>query len=203
MDFIDRYLDELELVVRRLSRPAVGQVVDALLENWRERRMVFLIGNGGSAATASHMMNDLNKCTIVEGMPRFRALALTDNVPLLTALGNDLAYEDIFVEQLKNLLHPKDTVIAMSASGNSPNIVKAVEYARTIGARVIGFCGQPGGRLAQLADLKVVIPSDRIGHQEDGHLILNHVIAAALAERIQEQSVEMEIQIEGDCFLVR
>jgi D-sedoheptulose 7-phosphate isomerase len=184
-DSIENYLDELEVVVRRLSRAAVGEVVEALLESWRERRTVFLIGNGGSAATASHMMNDLNKATIVPGMPRFRALALTDNVPLLTALGNDLAYEDVFVEPLKNLLQPKDTLIAMSASGNSPNIVKAVQYARSVGARVIGFCGQPGGKLAQLADIKVVIPSDRIGHQEDGHLILNHAITAALAQRIQ------------------
>jgi D-sedoheptulose 7-phosphate isomerase len=187
MEFIDRYLNELEVVLRHISREAIVDVVDELLENLRERRTVFLIGNGGSAATASHMMNDLNKFTIVEGMPRFRALALTDNMSLVTALANDLAYEDIFVEPLKNLLQPNDLLIAMSASGNSPNIVKAVEYARKIGARVVGFCGQPGGRLAQLADLKVVIPSDRIGHQEDGHLILNHVITAALAQRIQAE----------------
>ena len=185
-DSIENYLDELEVVVRRLSRAAVGEVVEALLESWRERRMIFLIGNGGSAATASHMMNDLNKATIVPGMPRFRALALTDNVPLLTALGNDLTYEDVFVEPLKNLLKPKDMLIAMSASGNSPNIVKAVQYAQSVGARVIGFCGQPGGKLGQLADIKVVIPSDRIGHQEDGHLILNHAITATLAHRIQQ-----------------
>jgi D-sedoheptulose 7-phosphate isomerase len=187
MEFIDRYLNELEVVLRHISREAIVDVVDELLENLRERRTVFLIGNGGSAATASHMMNDLNKFTIVEGMPRFRALALTDNMSLVTALANDLAYEDIFVEPLKNLLQPNDLLIAMSASGNSPNIVKAVEYARKIGARVVGFCGQPGGRLAHLADLKVVIPSDRIGHQEDGHLILNHVITAALAQRIQAE----------------
>jgi D-sedoheptulose 7-phosphate isomerase len=192
-DSIENYLDELEVVVRRLSRAAVGEVVEALLESWRERRTVFLIGNGGSAATASHMMNDLNKATIVPGMPRFRALALTDNVPLLTALGNDLAYEDVFVEPLKNLLKPKDTLIAMSASGNSPNIVKAVQYARSVGARVIGFCGQPGGKLAQLADIKVVIPSDRIGHQEDGHLILNHAITAVLAQRIQQSKPQRHL----------
>jgi D-sedoheptulose 7-phosphate isomerase len=192
-DSIENYLDELEVVVRRLSRAAVGEVVEALLESWRERRTVFLIGNGGSAATASHMMNDLNKATIVPGMPRFRALALTDNVPLLTALGNDLAYEDVFVEPLKNLLKPKDTLIAMSASGNSPNIIKAVQYARSAGARVIGFCGQPGGKLAQLADIKVVIPSDRIGHQEDGHLILNHAITATLAQRIQQSKPQRRL----------
>jgi D-sedoheptulose 7-phosphate isomerase len=111
------------------------------------------------------MMNDLNK-TIAAGMPRFRAIALTDNVPLLTAFGKDMAYEDVFVEPLRNLLRPKDTVIAMSASGNSPNVVKVVEYARSPGALVIGFCGHPGGKLAQLADLRVVIPSDNIGQRK-------------------------------------
>jgi D-sedoheptulose 7-phosphate isomerase len=188
MDFIDRYLDELKAVVQLISRDAVRSVVDALLEAWKEQQTVFLIGNGGSAATASHMMNDLNKYTAVAGMPRFRAMALTDNVPFMTAVGNDIEYAEIFVEPLKNLLQPGDLLIAMSASGNSPNIVRAVEYAQGEGARVIGFCGQPGGRLAQLAHLKVVIPSDRIGHQEDGHLILNHVITAALSERIKQMS---------------
>src|SRR5207249_1839194 len=118
MDFIDKYLDELEVVVHHISRDAIRAVVDALMENWRDRRTIFLIGNGGSSATASHMMNDLNKFTIVDGMPRFRAIALTDNVPLMTAVGNDLAYSDIFVEPLKNLLQPGDLLIAMSASGN-------------------------------------------------------------------------------------
>jgi D-sedoheptulose 7-phosphate isomerase len=188
MDFIDKYLDELEVVVHHISRDAVRATVEALLEVWRRQKTVFLIGNGGSAATASHMMNDLNKYTAVDGMPRFRAIALTDNVPLMTAVGNDLAYSEVFVEPLRNLLQPGDLLLAMSASGNSPNILKAVDYAKHIGVRVIGFCGQPGGRLAQLADLKVIIPSDRIGHQEDGHLILNHAITANLAERIRQLS---------------
>src|SRR2546428_6150961 len=188
MDFIDKYLNELEAVVHNISRDAIRSVVDVLLECWRDRQTAFLIGNGGSAATASHMMNDLNKFTAVPGMPRFRAIALTDNVPLMTAVGNDLEYAEIFLEPLKNLLQPGDLLIAMSASGNSPNIVRAVEYAQSIRATVIGFCGRPGGRLAQMANLKVVIPSARIGQQEDGHLILNHVITATLAERIRSMS---------------
>jgi D-sedoheptulose 7-phosphate isomerase len=188
MDFIDDYLDELEAVIHHISRDAIRAVVDALMEGWRHQRTIFLIGNGGSAATASHMMNDLNKFTVVDGMPRFRAIALTDNVPLMTAVGNDLCYSDVFLEPLKNLLRPGDLLVAMSASGNSPNIVKAVTYAKAMGVRVIGFCGQAGGRLGQIADLKVEIPSSRIGHQEDGHLILNHVISATLAERVKEEA---------------
>src|SRR5262245_40390260 len=106
MDLIDEYLDELEVVVHHISREAIRTVVDALTESWSHQRTIFLIGNGGSAATASHMMNDLNKFTIVDGMPRFRAIALTDNVPLMTAIGNDITYADVFVEPLKNLLQP-------------------------------------------------------------------------------------------------
>ena len=108
-------------------------------------------------------------------------------MPLLTAVGNDQSYAEVFVEPLQNLLEPGDTVIAISASGNSPNVVRAVEYARERGARVIGFCGRPGGRLAALADLKVIIPSDRIGQQEDGHMILDHVLSLALRECIKQE----------------
>ncbi|MCC6188278.1 MAG: SIS domain-containing protein [Anaerolineales bacterium] len=187
MSLVDLYLNELEEVVRGLSRADIEAVVEALLAAWRARRHVFILGNGGSAATASHMMNDLNKYASVPGRPRFRALALTDNMPLLTAVGNDQSYADIFVEPLQNLLQPGDTVIAISASGNSPNVVRAVEFARAQGATVIGFCGQPGGRLAHLADLRVIVPSDRIGQQEDGHLILNHVLAFVLRARLEQE----------------
>jgi D-sedoheptulose 7-phosphate isomerase len=187
MTLIDQYLNELEEVVHNLSRPDIEAVAEALFAAWRERRQVFILGNGGSAATASHMMNDLNKFTNVPGRRRFRAIALTDNVPLFTAVGNDQSYAEVFVEPLQNLLEAGDVVIAISASGNSKNVVRAAEYAQAQGATVIGFCGQPGGRLAQLADRKVIIPSDRIGQQEDGHLILNHVLAFALRARIEQE----------------
>lgn len=187
MDYLDQYLTELETVVHELSRADVGAVAEALLTAWRARRQVFIIGNGGSAATASHMMNDLNKYCSVPGRPRFRAIALTDNMPLLTAVGNDNDYSQVFVEPLMSLLQPGDTLIAISASGNSPNVVRAVEYAQAHGAQVIGFCGRPGGKLAQMADLRVIIPSSRIGQQEDGHLILNHALAFALRARLEQE----------------
>jgi D-sedoheptulose 7-phosphate isomerase len=187
MSNIDLYLNELEIVIRELSRTDLEAVAEALLRAWRERKHVFILGNGGSAATASHMMNDLNKYASVPGRPRFRAIALTDNMPWLTAVGNDQNYAEVFVEPLENLLEPGDTVIAISASGNSPNVVRAVEYAQAHGATTIGFCGRPGGRLAELADLRVIIPSDRIGQQEDGHLILNHTLAFALRARLEQE----------------
>lgn len=187
MDAIELYLTELEQVIRNLSRDEVRAVADALMQAWREGRTIFIIGNGGSAATASHMMNDLNKFTRVEGRPRFRAVALTDNVPWMTAVGNDQSYAEVFLEPLLNLMQPGDYVIAISASGNSPNVVKACEYAKSLGGTVIGFVGRPGGRLAQLADYKVVAPSDRIGQQEDVHMILDHCLSFALLERVRAE----------------
>ncbi len=187
MSLIDQYLTELECVVHNLPRGDIEAVAEALMATWRARRQVLILGNGGSAATASHMMNDLNKFAAVPGRPRFRAIALTDNMPLLTAVGNDQSYADVFVEPLQNLLLPGDVVIAISASGNSRNVVRAVEYAQAHGASVIGLCGRPGGRLAELADLKVIVPSDRIGQQEDGQMILNHVLAFALRAAIEQE----------------
>lgn len=189
MDFIDAYLTEFEQVIHNLCKNEVRAVANALMEAWRARVHVFICGNGGSAATASHMANDLNKFTNVEGKPRFRAICLTDNVPMMTAIANDLSYADVFVEQLRNLMQKGDVLIAISGSGNSANIIRAVEYAKRNGTTVIGLCGRPGGRLAELADLKVIVPSDRIGQQEDGHMILDHVLAGALRDRIQRSAL--------------
>jgi D-sedoheptulose 7-phosphate isomerase len=183
-DRVASYLDEIEAVVKSISRTDVRAVVDRLFEAWRDQRMTYIIGNGGSASTASHMMNDLNKMTTLERAPRFRAIALTDNMPYITAIGNDMDYADIFVEQLRNLLSPKDVLIAISGSGNSENVIRAARYAREIGASVIGLCGNPGSRLCECSDAAVTVPAKSICQQEDGHLILNHTIALALRDRI-------------------
>lgn len=183
-DYASKYLDEMETVVRSISRPRVRAVVDRLYDAWQMRRTVYIIGNGGSASTASHMMNDLNKMTSFPGTPRFRAIALTDNMPLITAVGNDIDYSDIFVEPLRNLLTPADVLIAISGSGNSENVIRAARYAREIGATVIGLCGMPGSRLCEAADDFVTIEAGSICQQEDGHLMLNHAIALTLRERI-------------------
>ena len=189
MDMVERYLGEMEFALRALSRDDLRRVVAALFDAWRWGKTAWIVGNGGSAATASHMMNDLCKCTLVTGQPRFRALALTDNVPLISAIANDLDYADVFVEQLKTHLNKGDVLIALSGSGNSPNVLRAVAYAKEQGALTIGLCGMPGGKLATLADLRVIMPAERIGQQEDGHLIFNHVIALALRERIELHAV--------------
>lgn len=184
MDVIEAYLFGMGQVIAEIDRSAVRQAVDTLYDAWLRRATTYLIGNGGSASTASHMMNDLSKFTSFEGVPRFRAIALTDNVPLMTAVGNDLDYADVFVEPLRNLLQPGDVLVAISGSGNSPNVVRAAEYARQTGATVLALCGTPGGKLALLAHTAIRVPSTLIGQQEDGHLILNHTIASALRARI-------------------
>ncbi len=181
---VERYLGEIEAAVKQIDRDAVRAVVDALFACWARGGTTYLIGNGGSASTASHMMNDLTKCTIVEGRPRFRAMAFTDNVPVMTAFANDQSYEDIFVEPLRAHLDARDVVLALSGSGNSPNVLRAIAFAQEQGVQTIGLCGDTGGRLAALADVAVLVPAARIGQQEDGHLILNHAISLALQERI-------------------
>ena len=183
-DRVSSYLDEVENVVKSIVRADVRAVVGCLFDGWRRQSTTYIIGNGGSAATASHMMNDLNKMTSVPGVARFRAIALTDNVPLITAIGNDIDYSDIFLEQLRSLLLPADILIVLSGSGNSENVIRAAQYARERGAAVIGLCGNTGSRLCENADLVVNVPAASICQQEDGHLILNHAIALALRERI-------------------
>jgi D-sedoheptulose 7-phosphate isomerase len=181
---VDKYLIELEETLRQLSREQIWAVINVLMDAWRAGQQVFILGNGGSAATASHMANDLNKFTIVKGKPRFKAIAFTDNVPLMTAWGNDTDYSNIFVEQMVNFLQPGDVVIGISTSGNSPNVVKALEVAKSHSARTIGFTGNDGGKMKDIVDWCIFIPSEHIGQQEDGHMILDHVIAVTLKQLI-------------------
>src|SRR5580658_3329531 len=183
-DRVSTYLDEMVEVVKLISKSDVRAVVHRLYAAWRAGQTTYIIGNGGSASTASHMMNDLNKMTTLPNKRRFRAIALTDNVPTITAVSNDIDYADIFIEQLRNLLLPNDVLIALSGSGNSENVIRAVQYAHGHGATVIGLCGKSGSRLHENADVVVTVPAESICQQEDGHLILNHTITLALRERI-------------------
>ncbi|HZY45688.1 MAG TPA: sugar phosphate nucleotidyltransferase [Anaerolineae bacterium] len=179
-EYLDRYLDDIASALKKLDRRAVWAVIEELMTAWREHRQVFLLGNGGSAALASHMANDLCKTSIVNGQPRLRAIALTENVPLLTAWANDNGFEHIFSEQLYNLCQPNDLVIAISCSGNSTNVLRALRAARELRARTIGFTGDTGGQLKDLVDLCVFAPAEKIWPQEDVHVILDHVIASTL-----------------------
>jgi mannose-1-phosphate guanylyltransferase len=175
------YLAELHEALNVLDHNAVWGLIEALMTAGRERRQVILMGNGGSAALASHMVNDLNKI-IVPGIPRWRAMALNDNVPLLTAWANDAAYDRVFAEPLLNLCQAGDLVIAVSCSGNSRNVLEGVRVAKELGATVIGLTGDRGGRLAEMVDLCVRAPAAGSGQQEDIHMILDHLAASSLRQ---------------------
>jgi len=144
---------------------------------------VFIIGNGGSAATASHMACDLSKTILGLNTAtghRFRVMALTDNTPLITAWANDVSYECVFAEQLKTWVNSGDLVIAFTASGNSPNIIEAVKVARALGAYTFGILGFDGGHTKDFVDECVIVPIDNYGYVEDIHLALDHIVAAYL-----------------------
>lgn len=177
---IDHYLADIGRVIASMPQQPLVHMVESLLEAGQTGKTVFILGNGGSAATASHMACDLAKTASVPGIRRLRAIALTDNTPLLTAWGNDASYEVVFAEQLRTLARRDDLVIAISASGNSPNVIAAAQAARELGARVIGVTGFGGGRLQPLCDICLVVPSDAYGPVEDAHMILVHAITAAI-----------------------
>jgi D-sedoheptulose 7-phosphate isomerase len=180
IDPVDDYLNRLTATLGQISREEINAVIDVLFKNWKARKQVFILGNGGSSTTASHMANDLCKLTAVAGKHRFKAFSLAENAALLTAWGNDTSYENVFAEQLVNYLEPGDVVIAISTSGNSPNVLRALDIAKAHGAIRIGFTGFDGGQLKSQVDYCISIPDGHMGRQEDGHLILDHIIANTL-----------------------
>ncbi len=185
--YIADYVAALESVVAAIPQHSLDQLVHLLLDVGKNGRQVFLLGNGGSAATASHMANDLNKLTITPGHPRFKAMALTDNVPLLTAWGNDNDFAEVFVQPLRHFLQPDDVVIGISTSGNSPNVVQALRYPQQLGATTVLFGGEQPGACGAYTDLCVLVPSTQQGIQEDCHLIFNHIVANTLRELLQHE----------------
>lgn len=184
------YVAGLKKVLDQLPFDALDHVVALIETAHAAGKQIFIIGNGGSAATASHMMCDLNKGTIgYKGdapWKRFRVIALTDNVPLMTAWSNDTNFNTIFAEPLKNLAQPGDLLLAISASGNSPNIVAAVEVAKQLGVKVAGLAGFTGGKLAQMADACFTVPSNEYGPVEDVHMILDHIVTSYLYEKLKQ-----------------
>ena len=177
------YLEELRSALSEIEPAAVANVLRILERARLERRQIFIIGNGGSAATASHMACDLGKGTVDyrnPGFTRFRAISLTDNTALITALGNDLSFEDIFAEQLAAQMNDGDVVVFVSASGNSPNLVRAAHYARSRGGELVGLLGFGGGALSDLVDHALVVSSRNYGLSEDSHLIVQHVLTQYL-----------------------
>ena len=183
---LDEYLKRLEGAVQALPRERMNELGETLFRAYRNNKQVFLLGNGGSSSTSSHMAADLAKNTIGPNMKRFRIMSLNDNPAIITALANDLGYENVFSEQLTNLVQAGDLLIVVSASGNSPNVLKAMRYARTRSAEVVGLLGFDGGEAAELADLALIVPSNHYGVVEDVHLIINHILVDYFKARLAQ-----------------
>lgn len=176
---LEDHISEVRSVLDQIPIDAIQRVVALILEAYIRGGHVYVVGNGGSATNATHFACDLSKATIVEGRARLRVTSLTDNVALLTAWANDSSYEKVFSEQLMNLLNRGDIVIAISASGNSPNVVSAIRAARLMGAATVGLVGFTGGRVLELADVAIHVPSQDYGVVEDCHSVLEHAITVS------------------------
>jgi D-sedoheptulose 7-phosphate isomerase len=180
------YLDQLHAAVDALPKERMNAMGELLFRAYRNNKQVFVLGNGGSSSTASHMAADLAKNTIAPNMKRFRIVSLNDNAAIMTALANDLGYENVFSEQLTNLVQAGDVLVVVSASGISPNVLKAMHYARSRSATVVALLGFDGGTAAELADIPLIVPSDHYGVVEDVHLIINHILVDYFRTRFAE-----------------
>ncbi len=188
MRFAERYKAELARVIESIDLERVNAAIELLAKAREENRRIFIFGNGGSAATASHFATDMVKGASFGRAKRFRILALTDSLSTLTAYSNDVGYECVFAEQLKNFAEPGDVVIAVSGSGNSPNVLRAVEYANSIGCRTIGLSGRDGGALGKLTELNLHVAHPHMGRIEDGHMIMLHMIGYYFMEEPQVEA---------------
>lgn len=190
MNFIQNYISELKYTLDNLSQEVIVQVLDILHEARLDNQQVFILGNGGSASTASHFVCDLGKNTRVKGSPNFRVMGLSDNMAIFSALANDEGYENVFAQQLANHIQQGDVVIGISTSGNSPNVVNAIHLANSVGAKTIGFTGFDSGKLGSMVDVNLHVPSDSIEQVEDVHLVLEHLITKALREKAKQTTMD-------------
>jgi len=198
--YIEHYLDEMMRVIRDISREDIEKAIELLYSAWLNQKTVFIMGNGGSASTATHFACDLAKCTIVDNRKRFRVICLNDNIPLMSAWINDSGFDNLFSEQLKNLMNPGDYLLGLSVHGGSgrdkaglwsQNLLKAVMLAKDeYNAKTIGFSGFDGGAMKDVVDCCVVVPFNSTPQVESFHLVLEHLICNCLKEKIKnyEQS---------------
>jgi D-sedoheptulose 7-phosphate isomerase len=176
-NFPSQYKADVLKAIDTIDLEKVGKAIEMLSRARDDGRHIFVCGNGGSASTASHFACDMVKGASYNRPQRFRIMALTDSLPTLTAYSNDVHYECVFVEQLRNFAQAGDVVMAISGSGNSPNVLRAMEYANSIGCRTIALTGRNGGQLGPLAELNIQVSNPHMGRIEDGHMIAMHMIA--------------------------
>jgi D-sedoheptulose 7-phosphate isomerase len=192
----NEYLNEVSEITRKLDRGSIDKAVEILYEAWKNDNQVFAIGNGGSASTATHLACDLDKWVSDEADRKFRAFALVDNIPLVSALTNDNGWSDVYYEQMRNFFRKGDVLVAISVHGGSgsdkagpwsQNLLKAVKYAKDNGGKVVGLSGFDGGVLKTAADACVVVPANSTPHVEGMHLVLTHLMCEQLREMISSK----------------
>jgi D-sedoheptulose 7-phosphate isomerase len=176
MDFPALYKTELLKAIETIDLDQVGRAIEWFRAARAEGRCIFVCGNGGSAGTASHFVCDIVKGASYNRPSRFRMMALTDSLPTITAYANDVSYDAVFVEQLKNFAQPDDLFMGISGSGNSPNVLRAMEYANSIQCRTIALTGRDGGKLGPMAQLHIQVKAPHMGRIEDAHMIVCHMI---------------------------
>ena len=177
MNFPAQYKSEVLKAIETVDLEKVGQAIELFKDARSQGRHIFVCGNGGSASTASHFACDIVKGASYNRSQRFRIMALTDQMATLTAYANDVSYEAVFVEQLKNFANPGDLFMGISGSGNSPNVLRAMEYANQAGCRTMALTGRDGGRLGPLAQLNIQVAVPHMGRIEDAHMVVCHMIA--------------------------
>jgi len=182
-EYTEGFLSRMSRIMNELDTTPIAKFIERIEKACEEGRQILLIGNGGSAAVASHIVADLSPNTLVEGFQGFKAVCLSDNVESITAIANDSGYEKVFEFQLKCHVNPKDLVVALSVSGNSPNVIRGIEYAKSAGAFTVGMTGFDGGELAKICDLSIHIPTsrDEYGPVEDLFSAVGHMVTGYLA----------------------
>jgi len=193
--FVETYFNDIEVILKKISKQEITKAVNSLYDAWKQNRQIFLIGNGGSASTATHFASDLSKFCSVEGKPRFRAMALTDNAPLISALVNDEGWSNVYTWQLQNLMRDGDLLVAISVHGGSgsdkaglwsQNLLKAVKFVKDRKGKVLGFSGFDGGALKGASDVCIVVPINSTPQVEGFHSVLTHLLAERLHTLIAE-----------------
>jgi len=187
MTFLDIYITQTVELISDLDRTAIATALEAIKTAYTNDQRVFICGNGGSSATASHMVNDLVKMPTTIGKKSLRAISLSDNVPLLMAISNDIDYADTFVVPLKAFFQPGDVVIGISASGNSENVLRAIRYANDNGGVTIGLCGFKGGTLREIARTPVYAADESYGRVEDAHCVVCHCLAYWFLDTLRQE----------------
>lgn len=182
--FSDSYIEELKNVLNTFSHDQFERLVETMLDTYHDKRHIFVMGNGGSASTASHWVCDINKGCSMNNEKKFKMICLNDSISTMLAYANDFAYDDVFIEQLKNFFSPGDLAIGISGSGNSVNVLKAIDYAKENGGTTAGLCGFSGGKLYQMVDIPLLVRVDDMQKVEDVHMIIVHMTMQRILQKL-------------------